>query len=226
MSIKIYWGSLLRAIRVERHLTQDEVANILHIKRQVYSYIECGKTHPTAEELAILSNVYDLDLYRYALKCMPIDYVAEQIEFRTYINSTELQSERKKLRKEKKMKEALEAMESTETLEDSENTKASKTTENPGSPKCSNNLETPDVKTRQKSISVVNSDIYGSISALEAENRLFDSIINADRSKNNEKNQTAGNNNNNNNNNINNNHNNHKNNNHHQNNNEIDQNKD
>lgn len=224
MSIKIYWGSLLRAIRVERHLTQDEVANILHIKRQVYSYIECGKTHPTAEELAILSNVYDLDLYRYALKCMPIDYVAEQIEFRTYINSTELQSERKKLRKEKKMKEALEAMENTETLEDSENTKASKTRENSGSPKGSNNLETPDVKTRQKSISVVNSDIYGSISALEAENRLFDSIINADRSKNSEKNQTAGSNNINNN--INNNHNNHKKNNNHQNNNEIDQNKD
>ena len=86
MSIKIYWGSLLRTLRLEKHLTQDEVANILRIRRQAYSYLECGKVHPSAEQLAILSNIYDLDLYRYAIKCMPVDYVAEQREFRTYIN--------------------------------------------------------------------------------------------------------------------------------------------
>jgi transcriptional regulator with XRE-family HTH domain len=210
MSIKIYWGSLLRAIRVERHLTQDEVANILHIKRQVYSYIECGKTHPTAEELAILSNVYDLDLYRYALKCMPVDYVAEQIEFRTYINSTGLESERKKLRKEKKMKEALEALENTNTSESKEPELAKKKEEannindshNYNSENNINSAQNTNVissynntnndiadknnnqnKTRQKTISVTESDIYASISALEAENRFFDSIINADKTK-------------------------------------------
>ncbi|MBR6404231.1 MAG: helix-turn-helix transcriptional regulator [Eubacterium sp.] len=102
MTIKIFWGSLLRDIRLDKHLTQNEVAEILHMTRQGYSYIECGKLHPTAEQLAILSNVYDTDLYRYALKCMPLDYVAEQSEFRTYINSTNLASERKKIRKEKK----------------------------------------------------------------------------------------------------------------------------
>ncbi|MBO4591718.1 MAG: helix-turn-helix transcriptional regulator [Eubacterium sp.] len=102
MTIKIFWGSLLRDLRLQKHLTQDEVSEVLHIKRQAYSYMECGKLHPTAEQLAILSNVYDTDLYRYALKCMPLDYVAEQSEFRTYINSTNLASERKKIRKEKK----------------------------------------------------------------------------------------------------------------------------
>ena len=85
MSIKIFWGDLLRKIRIKNGLTQEEVAKLLRMSRQNYGYLENGRNRPTAEQLAILSNVYDLDLYRYALKSMPIDYVAEQIEFKSHI---------------------------------------------------------------------------------------------------------------------------------------------
>ena len=179
MSIKIYWGSLLRTLRLEKHLTQDEVANILRIRRQAYSYLECGKVHPSAEQLAILSNIYDLDLYRYAIKCMPVDYVAEQREFRTYINSAGIESERKRLRKEKKLKD-----------------KESKKEEQP---KVKNEIvhkkvpleETLSVESyestfngrgKNRVIPVESSDILETMSALEAENKLFDRVINSEKS--------------------------------------------
>ena len=88
MTIKIYWGEILRDLRKEYNLTQQEVAGVLHVSRQTYSGLECGRTQPTAEMLAIISGIYDIDIYSYAVKRMPDDMVAEQIDFKANMPSS------------------------------------------------------------------------------------------------------------------------------------------
>lgn len=85
MESLIFWGEILRKARIKRHLTQKEVADILHISRQSYSSYETGRTKPSPELIAVLSNVYDLNLFDHILKYMPADYMAEQHEFKTSI---------------------------------------------------------------------------------------------------------------------------------------------
>ena len=50
----------LRMLRKERHLTQSEVAALLHVKQRNYSAIESGKTRLTVENLRILAKYYDV----------------------------------------------------------------------------------------------------------------------------------------------------------------------
>ena len=83
--MKIYWGNILKQLRKDYGLTQDEIASVLHVSRQVYGSLENGKTQPSAEQLAFLSNIYDIDLYNYILKSMPEDMVAEQHAFKLSI---------------------------------------------------------------------------------------------------------------------------------------------
>lgn len=82
MAVKIFWGTILREIRRSYMLSQEDLARILHISRQSYSFLECGRRQPTVEEIAILSEIYNEDLYRYAIKCMSVEMVAEQQEFK------------------------------------------------------------------------------------------------------------------------------------------------
>ena len=78
----IFWGEILRKARVARNLTQKEVAAVLHISRQTYSSYETGRTHPTPEMIAILSNIYDINLFEQIMKYLPEEYVSEQHEFK------------------------------------------------------------------------------------------------------------------------------------------------
>lgn len=87
MQTKIFWGDLLRQVRTERRITQEELAKVLHISRQDYSNMETGRVHPTPEIIVILSNIYDLDLIDYAMECMPVEYIEEQHAFRYQISS-------------------------------------------------------------------------------------------------------------------------------------------
>ena len=80
--IVIFWGTLLRQLREKHKLSQNDVAGILHISRQSYSHIETGQKKPSAEILAILSNIYNVDLFQYALNNMPESFVKEQAEFK------------------------------------------------------------------------------------------------------------------------------------------------
>ncbi len=84
----LFWGEILKQARKMRNLTQKEVADILHISRQSYSSYETGRTRPTPELIAILSNIYDLNLFDHAIKYMPADYLAEQHEFKASIPSS------------------------------------------------------------------------------------------------------------------------------------------
>ena len=82
MQSLIFWGNLLRVLRREHHLTQAEIAEILHTSRQNYSNLETGRTQPSAEQIAILSHIYDKDV----INNMPVEYVAEQQEFKYNMN--------------------------------------------------------------------------------------------------------------------------------------------
>ena len=81
--LTIFWGTLLRQLREKHKLTQADIAKILHMSRASYSNIETGRKKPSAETLAILSNIYNLDLFQYALNNMPESFVREQAEFKT-----------------------------------------------------------------------------------------------------------------------------------------------
>ncbi len=78
----IYWGDLLQELREKHFLLQKEVADFLHISRQSYSNLETGRSQPTAEHIAALSYIYDINLLDYVRKCLPPNYVAEQAVYR------------------------------------------------------------------------------------------------------------------------------------------------
>lgn len=81
----VYWGDLLRSLRKKNHLMQKEVALILRISRQSYSQLETGRVQPSPEQLAVLSNIYNINLLNYVMKCFPAEYVEEQSNYRAIL---------------------------------------------------------------------------------------------------------------------------------------------
>ena len=79
----VYWGELLRDLRVQHYMLQKEVAILLHISRQSYCNLENGRTQPTPEQLSALSFIYDVNLLDYVRKCIPSSFVAEQMAYRS-----------------------------------------------------------------------------------------------------------------------------------------------
>ena len=95
MTFKVYWGGILRELRTKHNLTQEDVANLLHVSRSVYSNIELGNIRPTAEMIAILTEVYDTELYRYVINSLPADIVAEQTRFKANLGHNDTGSKPK-----------------------------------------------------------------------------------------------------------------------------------
>ena len=93
---RIFWGNILRKLRYDHNLTQDEVAEMLHMTRQRYSNYECGKRHPSPELIAIISDLYDVDLNKYVIELMPKNFVAEHNNYKVHIKRI-----RKKAKKNK-----------------------------------------------------------------------------------------------------------------------------
>jgi len=54
-------GQLIKNARKAKGLTQDQVADLLGIKRQGYAHYEYGHSLPTADDLPKLCEVLDLD---------------------------------------------------------------------------------------------------------------------------------------------------------------------
>jgi len=79
---KIFWGSLFRTLRESNCITQEELADLLHTKRQEISNLERGVKHPTPELIHALSNIYNISLLDYINQCLPRHYINEQIAFR------------------------------------------------------------------------------------------------------------------------------------------------
>ena len=55
-------GDVLRKLRLDRGLTQQAVADALHINRSTYSLHESGKTQPDFQRVAALSTIFDIPL--------------------------------------------------------------------------------------------------------------------------------------------------------------------
>jgi len=53
---------LLKKLREQNKLTQQEVADYLHMDRSTYAYYELGQTKPTIEFLVGLSRLYKISL--------------------------------------------------------------------------------------------------------------------------------------------------------------------
>lgn len=55
-------NEVLREIRIKNKLTQDEMAEKLHISRQAVSRWETGETIPNTETLKLISNVFNISI--------------------------------------------------------------------------------------------------------------------------------------------------------------------
>ncbi|MBO4863370.1 MAG: helix-turn-helix transcriptional regulator [Eubacterium sp.] len=82
---RIYWGNILRKIRYKHGLTQLDVATVLHVTRQAYSNLECGKRNPSPETIAILSDLYETDLFSIGLNSLPKEAVEERNRYKVII---------------------------------------------------------------------------------------------------------------------------------------------
>jgi len=65
----MYDYTQFKKLRREYKLTQQQVANHLHMDRSTYAYYELGQTKPTVEFLIGLARLYGIDLH--ALVCEP-----------------------------------------------------------------------------------------------------------------------------------------------------------
>ena len=55
-------GELLKKLRLDKKLTQDELANLIYVDRTAISKWECGKSIPDYDSLTRLSNVFDISI--------------------------------------------------------------------------------------------------------------------------------------------------------------------
>ncbi len=102
MDISFEWASILTELRKDHHLTQEEVANILHISRQVYGAMEKGRIQPSAIRIAILSDIYNVDLFEYAVSNLPDEYVAEKQVFKSSLTQKRVENVIQKSRRGKR----------------------------------------------------------------------------------------------------------------------------
>ena len=56
------YASIVKKLRKENGLTQQQVADFLHMDRSTYAYYELGQTKPTIEFMAGLSRLYKIRL--------------------------------------------------------------------------------------------------------------------------------------------------------------------
>lgn len=62
-------GKNIRALRMRKKLSQDQLAQILHVTRQTISNYETGRSQPDLEMLTLLSQALDTDIKE--LLCAP-----------------------------------------------------------------------------------------------------------------------------------------------------------
>ena len=55
-------GDILKEYRINRALSQQQVADALKIDRSTYSYYELNKTHPSLDTIVKLAKIFDVDV--------------------------------------------------------------------------------------------------------------------------------------------------------------------
>ena len=72
-------GKELKRLRKERNISQEEIAEYLHIARQTYSHYETGRIQPPFRSLFALKTFYNIPLSN-LLKYMNIDSESVDIQ--------------------------------------------------------------------------------------------------------------------------------------------------
>lgn len=66
-------GQKLKQLRKEHKMTQEEVADYLHIIRQTYSHYETGRISPSYKSLMSLANLYQIPVSTFGEYIYPED---------------------------------------------------------------------------------------------------------------------------------------------------------
>jgi transcriptional regulator with XRE-family HTH domain len=82
-------GKRIKELRLDRSMTQDELAERLHVTRQTVSAWECGKANPDVDTLTRLAAVFetDINLLLFGEKKEPAPVIKQIIQHNT-INKT------------------------------------------------------------------------------------------------------------------------------------------
>lgn len=79
-------GKNIRTLRIRKKLSQDQLAEVLHVTRQTVSNYETGRSRPDVEMLAALAQALDADVKE--LLCAPADREARLRRLRRLTVST------------------------------------------------------------------------------------------------------------------------------------------
>ena len=64
MDIKVLLGKKIQEVRKSKNLTQEKMAELLGIETSSLSNIERGKYYPTAENLAKIADILDIEPFK------------------------------------------------------------------------------------------------------------------------------------------------------------------
>ncbi len=71
MNDSVSIGEVVKLIRINNNLSQEQLANLINVTRPVITNIESGKRNPTDEQLFDLSNKLEFDLVHFEHKIKP-----------------------------------------------------------------------------------------------------------------------------------------------------------
>ncbi|MCL2446329.1 MAG: helix-turn-helix domain-containing protein [Oscillospiraceae bacterium] len=74
---------LVKQLRRRNGLTQQQVADFLHIDRSTYAYYEGGRTKISVESLLNLSRLYQITLGQMVGEDVPADILADDTDYST-----------------------------------------------------------------------------------------------------------------------------------------------
>jgi len=76
--------AMLKKIRQDNRLTQQQVADCLHVERSTYAYYECGHTRVSIETLVRLAHLYRVSIYTFleeqAMAFEPVQSAGERFQ--------------------------------------------------------------------------------------------------------------------------------------------------
>jgi len=79
----MHYIALIRQLRRRNGLTQQQVADFLHIDRSTYAYYESGRTKTSIEVLLRLARLYKISLGQMVGEDVPADMLADDTDYST-----------------------------------------------------------------------------------------------------------------------------------------------
>jgi len=79
----MHYVSLIKQLRRQNNLTQQQVADFLHIDRSTYAYYESGRTKTSVEILLRLARLYKITLGQIVGEDVPADMLMDDTDYST-----------------------------------------------------------------------------------------------------------------------------------------------